>query len=141
MNILKAGMLVLLIVGASPHARILQDRPAQDGLYTTAQAERGKTLYETNCTACHGSSLRGGANEFGAPPLAGPFFYEKWQGRPLNDLFRYSVENMPPGQDHLPERTHLDVTAYILEVLKYPAGGTELTADSPGMKRLIERQP
>ena len=48
---------------------------------------------------------------------------------------------MPPGQDHLPERAYLDVTAYILQVLKYPAGRTELTADSPGMKRPIERQP
>ena len=141
MHILEVGVILSLIVGPSAHARILQDRPAQDGLYTTAQAERGKALYETHCTACHGSSLRGGANEFAAPPLAGPFFFEKWQGRTLDELFRYSVENMPPGQDHLLERTYLDVTAYILQVLKYPAGRAELTADAPGMKRPIERQP
>ena len=86
----------------------------------------------------HGSSLRGGANEFAAPALAGPFFYEKWSGRPLGELFRYAVENMPPDQTRLSEGAYLDVMAYVLQVLKHPAGNTDLTADSPAMKRSIE---
>ena len=109
--------------------------------YTVAQADRGKVVYEESCNSCHGPSLRGGANEFAAPALAGPFFLEKWGGRSLEELFRYAADNMPPDR-RLPDMAaYVDVTAYILQVLKYPAGNTELTADSPQLKRLIERQP
>ena len=110
-----------------------------NGTYTASQAERGKVVYEQSCSTCHGASLRGGANEFAAPALAGPFFYEKWSGRPLEELFRYAVENMPPDQTRLSEAGYLDVTAYILQVLKYPTGDMDLSADSPAMKRNIER--
>jgi quinoprotein glucose dehydrogenase len=109
------------------------------GPYTASQAERGRTLYEQNCSGCHGASLRGGANEFAAPALAGPFFYEKWSGRLLEELFRYTVENMPPDQTKLSEAAYLEVTAYVLQVLQYPPGSTALTADAPAMKRGIER--
>lgn len=118
-----------------------QAGPVADGPYTASQAERGKLVYEQSCSTCHGASLRGGANEFGAPALAGPFFYEKWSGRPLEALFRYAAENMPPDQTRLSEAAYLDVTAYVLQVLKYPAGRTDLGPDSPAMKQNIERLP
>lgn len=122
---------------ASSARRVGQGAPA--GGYTAAQAERGKAVYEQSCASCHGASLRGGANEFAAPALAGPFFYEKWAGRPLELLFRYALENMPPDQTKLSEAAYLDVTAYILQVLNVPSGNAELTADSPVLKRNIER--
>lgn len=122
----------------SAKVRLTQAAPAANGPYTASQAERGKVVYEQSCGTCHGSSLRGGANEFAAPALAGPFFYEKWSGRPLEELFRYAVDNMPPDQTKLSETAYLDVMAYVLQVLKHPAGTTELTADSPAMKRSIE---
>jgi quinoprotein glucose dehydrogenase len=118
-----------------------QAAPVPDGTYTAAQAERGKAVYDQSCSACHGASLRGGANEFGAPALAGPFFFEKWRGRPLEELFRYAAENMPPDQRLPDAAAYVDVTAYILQVLKYPARSTELSGDSPLMKRGIEPQP
>jgi mono/diheme cytochrome c family protein len=125
--------------GARPvNVRFAQRVPVANGPYTASQAERGKVVYEQSCSTCHGSSLRGGANEFAAPALAGPFFYEKWSGRPLGELFRYAVENMPPDQTRLSEAAYLDVMAYVLRVLKHPAGNTDLTADSPAMKRSIE---
>ena len=124
--------------GASPaNVRLAQGVPAANGAYTASQAERGKVAYEQSCSTCHGASLRGGANEFAAPALAGPFFYEKWSGRPLGELFRYAVDNMPPDQAKLSEAAYLDVMAYVLQVLKHPAGNTDLTADSPAMKRGI----
>jgi mono/diheme cytochrome c family protein len=125
--------------GARPvNVRFAQSVPVANGPYTASQAERGKVVYEQSCSTCHGSSLRGGANEFAAPALAGPFFYEKWSGRPLGELLRYAVENMPPDQTRLSEAAYLDVMAYVLQVLKHPAGNTDLTADSPAMKRSIE---
>lgn len=112
---------------------------AGDGTYTNTQADRGRVVYEQSCTGCHGASLRGGANEFAAPALAGPFFFEKWNGRPLEELFRYAVENMPPD-GRLSSEAYVDVVAYVLQVWKYPAGNTALTADSPAMKRAIQPQ-
>jgi mono/diheme cytochrome c family protein len=120
-------------------ARPVQAAGGSDGWYTASQAERGKRAYDESCSSCHGPSLRGGANEFAAPPLAGPFFYEKWIGRTVDELFRYAAENMPPDQMKLTEAAYLDVTAYVLQVLKYPAGTAELTASSSAMKRLIEQ--
>jgi len=116
-----------------------QGAAGSNGWYTVKQAERGKIAYEESCSTCHGASLRGGANEFAAPALAGPFFYEKWNGRPLEDLFRYAAENMPPEGTKLSEAAYLDVTAYILQVLKYPAGTSDLSAASPAMKQKIEQ--
>lgn len=130
-----------------PEAIAAAARPAQDdtaaggGAYTAEQAERGQAIYREHCIACHGSSLRGGANEFAAPALAGPFFFDAWGGRPLAELLAYSADNMPPEGTLLPEADYVDVTAYILQVLGYPAGDTELTADSPALARSIERQP
>ena len=122
----------------STNLRLAQGVPVASGLYSASQAERGKAVYEQSCSTCHGASLRGGANEFAAPALAGPFFYEKWSGRPLEELFRYAVDNMPPDQARLSEGAYLDVMAYVLQVLKHPAGTTDLTADSPALKRSIE---
>ena len=122
----------------SMSVRFAQGVPVANAPYTASQAERGKVVYEQSCGTCHGSSLRGGANEFAAPALAGPFFYEKWSGRPLEEFFRYAADNMPPDQTRLSEAAYLDVMAYVLQVLKHPAGNTDLTADSPAMKRRIE---
>jgi mono/diheme cytochrome c family protein len=115
-----------------------QGAALSDGVYSASQAERGKVVYEESCSSCHGPSLRGGANEFGAPALAGPFFYEKWAGRTLEDLFRYASENMPPEEKKLPQAAYLDVTAYVLQVSKYPAGPSDLTATSSAMQQKIE---
>ena len=45
----------------------------------------------------------------------------------VEELFRYAAENMPPDQTRLSEAAYLDVIAYILQVLKYPAGTADLT--------------
>jgi len=108
--------------------------------YTTAQADRGQAIYLESCNSCHGPSLRGGANEFAAPALAGPFFLEKWSGRPIEAFFRYAADNMPPDK-RIAAEAYVDLMAYVLQVWKYPAGTTELRASSPTLQRPIERQP
>src|SRR5712671_2924279 len=66
---------------------------ARQPIYSAAQADRGRLVYEQSCSSCHGASLRGGANEFAAPALAGPFFLEKWGTRTLEELLRYASDN------------------------------------------------
>ena len=149
-NVCAVSVLAVVVgpVGRGPAAvsamrdplRAVAVQTTGDRGYSAAQADRGKSVYEQNCTTCHGASLRGGANEFAAPPIAGPFFLEKWSGRPVGELFRYASDSMPPDRRLAPE-AYVDVMAYLLQVWKYPAGDTELSADSPIMKRPIERQP
>ena len=131
-----------VVIGTATSA---ETPPRQDaaagGAYTAAQAERGRAVYQEHCLSCHGSSLRGGANEFAAPALAGPFFFDAWGGRPVAELLAYSAENMPPEGSLLPEPDYVDVTAYVLQVLGYPEGDAELTVDSPALAGAIERQP
>src|SRR5262245_39407004 len=44
------------------------------GMYSEAQAARGERLYETNCSACHGSKLEGKTSV----PLSGDVFSSRW---------------------------------------------------------------
>ncbi len=109
-------------------------------LHRRAGRAGSRRLYQEHCLSCHGSSLRGGTNEFAAPALAGPFFFDAWGGRPVAELLAYSTDNMPPEGTLLPEPDYVDVTAYILQVLGYPEGDAELTPDSPALAAGIERQ-
>ena len=137
-TIVCACSIPVLLLAAS--LAFAHPQPDGNGMYTSMQADRGKVVYEQSCTSCHGASLRGGANEFAAPALAGPFFLEKWNGRPLEALYRYAADNMPPD-GRLSADAYVDVIAYILQALKYPAGSAELTVDAAVMKRPIQPQP
>jgi len=97
------------------------------GVYSSAQAERGATVYTEACIACHGQDLGGNSN---SPGLVGMGFMFLWEGRTLGSFFEKIKAEMPtdrPGQ--LPEQHYLDVVAYILEKNGFPAGNEELPAD------------
>ena len=95
-----------------------------DGVYTDAQAERGRTLYMQNCGRCHGADLSG---TFEIPPLVGRFM-PYWSGSTLDALFDYVSTAMPldhPGS--LGRAANADILAFILKSERFPAGrkGTE----------------
>jgi cytochrome c len=123
--------------GPAPVGSALAAQTSQP-IYSAAQADRGKIVYEQSCSSCHGASLRGGANDFAAPSLAGPFFLEKWGNRTLEELFRYASDNMPPDGRLSEPSDYIDLLAYVLQVLKFPAGSAALTADSSALKRPID---
>ncbi len=96
------------------------------GVYTEAQATRGKTLYVENCAACHGDDLAGSGP---MPPLAGNDFIAAWKDKSVGELFEKTHSSMPasaPGT--LTEQQTSDILAYMFSVAKYPAGTTELAA-------------
>jgi mono/diheme cytochrome c family protein len=100
--------------------------------YTAAQADRGHAQYTQQCASCHGQGLEG--IEI-APPLAGPDFIDKWTGQPMSDLFERIGTTMPknkPGS--LSREAVADITAYILSVNQYPAGSTDLPADTQPLR-------
>ena len=95
-----------------------------EGVYTEAQAERGKTAYTASCASCHGPDLAGGGE---ASPLAGPEFLAGWNGLPVAELFERARTTMPiqaPGS--LDPAAYADILAYMLKVSGLPAGQAEL---------------
>src|SRR5690349_19203605 len=86
------GACVLLALTASV---LSAQSSATTGLYTTAQAERGKVVYAQFCAACHGPSLGGGQ----ARPLAGLPFQISWGhvDMKLDDLYYIVRTTMPPN--------------------------------------------
>ena len=103
---------------------ILAATTVWDGVYTSGQADRGKTAYESHCSVCHRSDLGGGE----ARPLVGEKFWESWGEDDLSSLFDVIRLKMPASAPHsLTDATYLDILAYVLQRNDYPAGARELT--------------
>src|SRR5258705_9049544 len=89
------------------------------GSYSAAQANRGKTLYSDQCVACHGEMLEG----IVGPPLTGDDFLTDFGGHPVAEVIQKIQGTMPqqaPGT--LTRAQATDLTAFILQTSKYPAG-------------------
>lgn len=103
--------------GQEPSSRIWQ------GVYTAAQADRGKAVFDTACLRCHGADLAGNT----APALTGDRFQATWGGGPVGSLFGKIRDTMPPNFGALlDDREKLDIVTYILKANGFPAGPEEL---------------
>jgi hypothetical protein len=112
---------MLALVPASGAAQ----QSTRDGVYTAAQAARGRDVYSAMCRACHNS------------PTHTPAFKATWHGRPLAELYEFITWDMPkdnPGT--LTPGENIVVLAYMLEMLGMPAGNHELPADPAALGRI-----
>lgn len=111
-----------------------------DGIFTDAQAERGRVVYGEHCAECHGEELRGGEM---APGLTGVAFRFRWRGLNVADIFESIESTMPPEEpETLGDRAYIDVVAFLLSANGYPAGDRELAADSKLLEGIaVERMP
>ena len=99
-----------------------------DGVYTTAQAARGREAYQKHCAGCHDNALEGLGLGNG-PALQGQRFVETWEGN-LFALFDFMRSPMPRAEDVVvPDPAVLDTLAYVLEQNGMPAGKDELKPD------------
>ncbi|HEY7448347.1 MAG TPA: c-type cytochrome [Vicinamibacterales bacterium] len=127
---LLVGIIIGLAVLAVTSAQT--SRSVWDGVYTQEQATRG-ALSSGLCTQCHGDSFQGDP----APPLTGPDFLTKWDGRTVGDLFELIRQTMPdddPGA--LSREQYADLLAYILSLNKFPSGSTELATDAKPLNEI-----
>jgi mono/diheme cytochrome c family protein len=99
-----------------------------DGLYTAAQAERGKATFDRSCSRCHNSNLSGSDR---GPTLVGDEFLANWLDGSLEALFSFIRDSMPNGNaSTVNDARKADVLAYILQRNGFPTGATELTPDT-----------
>ena len=62
-----------------------QRKTVWDGVYTNAQAERGRKEYLDNCSPCHGAELEG----LNGVRLSGPEFMERWREYDIGGLYYF----------------------------------------------------
>ena len=109
-------------------------RSVRDGIYTVAQAQRGRAVYVAQCEACHKADLRG---EQMTPSLVGVSFAFRWNEKSLYDYLAGMRATMPqsaPGG--LSDAAYVDLVAYILAENGYPTGDAVLVADSDVLKAI-----
>ena len=106
-----------------------------DGVFTAAQARRGRRVYTQNCESCHGPELKGGEM---APSIAGSDFIVFWTELPVGTLFERIRVSMPEdGPGRLTDEEYTDVVAYLLDANDYPVGETELPADKTALDMIL----
>jgi mono/diheme cytochrome c family protein len=108
-------------------------RTVREAVFTSAQAERGKQVYEANCVTCHLEDLEGSANPTAGArgaPLVGTRFVQDFGESKVSALFNKMKRDMPSGRPgSLTDQEYLDVTTYVLHRNKFPAGAAELTGE------------
>jgi cytochrome c len=110
-----------------------------DGVFTEAQATRGQNAYKTSCAPCHKADLLGDA---GAPALAGPEFFSRWNGSSADDLVKTIRASMPQdAPDTLGTQTYVDLVTFLMKSNGSPAGNSELSMDPAALKQVIVSTP
>ena len=100
------------------------DSTTLGGVYTAAQAARGKNVYAGSCRSCHSPQSH-----------TGETFETWWRGKRLSELFTFVSTRMPkndPGS--LAPEDAADVVAYLLQMNEMPAGKHELPPDADSLK-------
>jgi hypothetical protein len=135
--VLGAALLCASAVAQSPSSAV-PGPSVWDGVYTDAQAERGRGFFAEHCASCHGGDLRGGE----AKALIDKRFWTDWQETTVDYLFTQISRNMPFSEDgslagKLPRAVYVDIVAHILRSNGFPAGQRELTAESAAAVRIV----
>jgi quinoprotein glucose dehydrogenase len=130
-----AGTTCLVLASvATPNAA---DTPTSvwQGVYTKAQAERGRAAYFAACISCHGAQLQGDTD---APELAGNAFLRRWTNQSVGALFAFTESQMPVGRPRgLGAQAYADVIAHILAANGFPEGQQELPASNLALDKIM----
>ena len=107
-------------------------KTTNSGVYTAEQAERGRKVFESKCTACHDTAR-----------FTGDVFLDPWDGKPLKDVWDIASGTMPednPGS--LQQQEYGDIIAYFLHLNAFPTGDAELKGEAASMAAIkIEKRP
>ena len=137
---LGAGLLVLSA-----------QQPAASGVFTSAQAEAGRVVYERTCGKCHTNTLTGRKGDPGelpplsslsasyqkfigprgfVAPLTGKVFLDRWGAKTAGQLiarFQETVDDPYFQFEGMTDETTVNITAYVLQVNGAKAGTEPLT--------------
>lgn len=112
-----------------------------DGIYSAAQAERGRAAFGEHCAECHGQNLQGGVE---GPSLVGDKFWTDWKESTVDSLLGFVSKNMPFDDagslaGTLSANMYADLVAHILNSNGFPVGQNDLSAASAVGIQIITR--
>jgi mono/diheme cytochrome c family protein len=108
-----------------------RERTVWDGIYTSAQAGRGREVYNSYCVDCHTGNLS---------QIHGQHFIDNWREDSLKPLFDRIKRTMPGNAPRsLSDQQYLDVLSFILQKNDFPAGKKELGVDRLEHVQLVGR--
>ena len=123
-----------IIIVTTLLAMLQATRTVWDGVYTGAQAKRGAALFDRECAQCHGAAGAGGSM---APALVDAAFLANYDGQTVGDLFDRNRTTMPVGREgQLSGEQNADITAFLLQINRFPAGAEELTGQTMALKQI-----
>lgn len=115
----------VLLSTALTSGAVLADKGLGDGVYTKEQAAKGKSVFDQSCKACHDK-------EFYRAKLPA------WKGQSLAALIDTISVTMPEDNaGGLYMDDYVNVMAYVLYSLKYPAGEAPMSMDDGSMDSII----
>jgi mono/diheme cytochrome c family protein len=131
-----AGTLLAVTLSAGP--AVQEGQTTLDGVYTEAQAVRGKEFFEKTCAKCH--VFEPVTPKLEGPLLGGETFFNNWEGKSVFQIVTSIRLGMPPDGSVIVDATQAaDVVAFILMTNKLPAGTSELVADATARNIKIAR--
>ena len=105
--------------GASRPSSKADEPNTTDGIYTEAQAARGRLAFEQICTECHVPA-----------DWMEPAFLERWEEASVFRLWYWIYERMPHGNPGSLTREQVtDALTYIFQLNGLPPGPSELATD------------
>ncbi|MCP5410968.1 MAG: PQQ-binding-like beta-propeller repeat protein [Alphaproteobacteria bacterium] len=121
--LVSAAVAAAALLGVAAHGQ-----QGRIGPFTAEQMEAGREAYGANCAMCHQANMMG-AND--ALPLTGSAFIGAWKDRTIQQLYDKVHGSMPLGRGgSLPEKTYVDIVAFILHGNGANPGGKALTPDT-----------
>jgi mono/diheme cytochrome c family protein len=106
-------------------------KTTNSGVYTAAQAARGKQTFNEKCSGCHEPSR-----------FSGDSFLESWNNKTMKDIWDVASGTMPednPGS--LKQQEYADILSYFLTLNEYPTGDAELQPGAAPMAAIkIEKK-
>jgi S-disulfanyl-L-cysteine oxidoreductase SoxD len=122
--ILLAGALAVASMGVV--AVRAQGPTTNDGIYTAAQAAKGKELYGQVCESCHNPGK-----------FAGAEFNRAYGSKPLSEIDAGMSEMPMDNPGSLKREDVASLIAYFLEMNKYPAGQKVLSGEADALKAIM----
>lgn len=138
-------------------------QPSPSGVFTSAQAEAGRVVFERTCGKCHTNTLTGRKGDAGelpplsslpesyqkfigprgfVAPLTGKVFLDRWGGKTAAQLiarFQETVDDPYFQFVDMNDETTVDITAYVLQVNGAKAGTQPLTRTTGAIVNTLTR--
>ncbi len=162
----KVILLVAVAILGSGRLILTGQQQTAPGVFTSAQAEAGRTEYEHTCGKCHTYTLLGRNGEEGelppvgslsaayqkfignpnhVPPLAGKTFLSRWGEKTAAELiarFQITVSDPFFQFDGINDDTTVNITAYVLQMNGAKAGTKPLSrATSVVVNSIVRNDP